>query len=143
MSSIADNIRRNIERQRQTKTSEEELLDAVNDTSRLLVNKFLANVQAGAVELTDVTDLVRVINLASEINGWRSGEHGGSGTLPAISIKQADILDNTIQTTKTVIDGEEKDVIDLNSLESLTDDSIHKMLQEREITYNQENEATF
>lgn len=143
MSSIADNLRRNLERQKSPKTSEEELLDTINDASRLLVNRFLANVQAGAVELTDVPDLVRVISLASELNGWRSGENGGTGAPPPISIKQSEIFDKTLQTNKQVIDGEEKDVIDLNELEALSDTNIEEMMREREITYNQENEATF
>lgn len=142
MSSTADNIRRQLERKKETKTSEEELLDAINDASGLLVKKFLSNVQAGSVEMTDVTDLVRVISMASDINKWSTGT-GATGAPPAISLKQADILERTLSTTKEIVDGEEVDVVNLTDIEAMSNEQLEAMLQEREISYNQENEATF
>lgn len=142
MSSTADNIRRQLERKKDTKSSEEELLDSINDASNLLIKKFLANVQAGSIEMTEVTDLVRIISMASDVNNWSTGT-GATGAPPAISLKQADILDRTLNTKKEMVDGEEVDVVDLSELEAMSNEDLEAMLREREISYNQENEATF
>lgn len=142
MSSTASNIRKQLDRKKESKTSSEELLDNINDASSLLVKKFLANVQAGSVEMTDITDLVRVISMASDINSWSTGT-GGAGAPPSISLRQGDILDKMLEVTTEVVEGEEVDVIDLSKLETMDNETVESLLVEREITYNQENEATF
>lgn len=143
MSNTADRIRKQLEKKKAPKSSSEELLDTINDASALLVKKFLANVQAGSVELNDVPDLVRVISMAGELNSWSNSGTGGAGAPPAISLRQSDILDQTLSSSKEIIDGEETDVIDLSEVESLSNDDVEKLLREREVGYNQENEATF
>lgn len=143
MSNTADKLRQGLEKKKAPRTSEEALIDDINDVSSLLVKRFLANVKAGGVELNDVTDLVRVISLASEINNWNVGGSEGTGAPPAISTGQLDVFERTLNVTKQTVDGKEENVIDLNEIEALTDDQIVALMQEREILHNQENEATF
>lgn len=143
MSNTADRIRKQLERKKAPKSSSEELLDTINDMSTLLVKKFLANVQAGSVELNDIPDLVRVISMAGELNSWSNNSNSGTGAPPAISLKQADILEQTLPSKVETVDGEPKDVVDLAELEALSDSDIEALLNAREIGYNQENEATF
>ena len=143
MSNTADNIRKKLEKKKAPKSSSEELLDTINEASTLLVKKFLANVQSGSIELTDVPDLVRVISMAGDLNSWSNGNTGGTGAPPAVSLKQSEILDRALTPKTEIVDGEEKEVIDLSELEALPDEDIEKLLREREIGYNQENEATF
>lgn len=142
MPKITDNIRRNIGRKKEQKSSSDELKDTINDATNLLLKKFLVNVQSGEVELNDVPDLVRVISLANDVNQWNTDGATG-GAPPEISLRQLELLNEGLPTSKDNINGEDIDVIDLDKLEEMTDSDIENLLAEREITYNQENEVTF
>ena len=67
----------------------------------------------------------------------------GTGQLPALSATQKDIIADKVSTENATIDGEEEEVVSLEELAKLSDEEIDKMLLDKEIQMNKENEVTF
>ena len=140
---LADRLRENQHKKKVERTSEEILRDTFNEASTTLINQFMAQVLAGSIHIDDVADLTRLFQIYMQINNINQGIGDGQGTLPSLPMGQKDIIESVIETNKAVIAGEEEDVISLSDLAELTDEQVDKMLEQKEVQMNQENEATF
>ena len=103
----------------------------------------MAKVMAGSIDIDDVGDLTRLFQIYMQINNINAGMQEGTGQLPALSATQKDIIADKVSTEKATIDGEEEEVVSLEELAKLSDEEIDKMLLDKEIQMNKENEATF
>jgi hypothetical protein len=140
--SISDNIRRNVKKE-ESKSSEEKLRDTFNNASLKLIDTFMQDVSTGAVKVDSVTDLSRLFQIYTDINNINSLSGEGTGTLPALSPGERNVISDYLPT-EIVNDGEEdKELVDLADLASLTDKEVHAMLTEKEKVMNQQNEGTF
>lgn len=140
---LAERLAENARRKKIERTSEEKLRDTFNDASTTLINQFMAKVMAGAIQIDDVGDLTRLFSIYMQINQIDAMSGDGNGTLPALSSGQKDIISETIETESTEVNGEEQEVISLVDLAGMDDKTIDKMLLEKEVEMNKENEATF
>ncbi|QPI18394.1 hypothetical protein [Enterococcus phage EFGrNG] len=141
--SMADRIKENAEQKKMERTSEQRLRDTFNNASLTLINQFMAKVMAGSIDIDDVGDLTRLFQIYMQINNINAGMQEGTGQLPALSATQKDIIADKVSTEKATIDGEEEEVVSLEELAKLSDEEIDKMLLDKEIQMNKENEATF
>lgn len=140
---LKDRLQANAQKKKAEQTAEERLRDSFNEASTTLINQFMARVTAGAIEISDVGDLTRLFQIYMQINKIDSMAGEGNGTLPALSSGQKDIIADNMETMTTEINGEEEEVISLEDLAKLDSDTIDKMLLDKEIQMNKENEATF
>lgn len=140
---LKERLEENARKKKLERTSEEQLRDTFNEASTTLINQYMAKVQAGAIEITDVGDLTRLFQIYMQINKIDSMAGEGNGTLPALPSGQKDIIANSIETNKADINGEEEEVISLVDLAGMDEETIDKMLAEKELQMNKENEATF
>jgi len=140
---LKERLEENAKKKKLERTSEEKLRDTFNEASTTLINQYMAKVQAGAIEISDVGDLTRLFQIYMQINKIDSMAGEGNGTLPALPSGQKEIISSYIETSKADINGEEEEVISLVDLAGMDEETIDKMLVEKEIQMNKENEATF
>lgn len=140
---LKERLEENAKKKKLERTSEEKLRDTFNEASTTLINQYMAKVQAGAIEISDVGDLTRLFQIYMQINKIDSMAGEGNGTLPALPSGQKGIISSYIETSKADINGEEEEVISLVDLAGMDEETIDKMLVEKEIQMNKENEATF
>lgn len=143
MSTSAERMREAKRTKEIERSTEEALRDTFNLASQKLINQFMAQVMAGSIVIDDVADLTRLFQIYGQINNINQLSNEGGGTLPAMSSGQKEIIQGVIPTEKSVIDGEEADVVSLDELAEMSDEDIEKMLESKELQMNQENEATF
>lgn len=140
---LKERLEENTKKKKLERTSEEKLRDTFNEASTTLINQYMAKVQAGAIEISDVGDLTRLFQIYMQINKIDSMAGEGNGTLPALPSGQKEVISSYIETSKADINGEEEEVISLVDLAGMDEETIDKMLVEKEIQMNKENEATF
>lgn len=140
---LKERLEENARKKKLERTSEEQLRDTFNEASTTLINQYMAKVQAGAIEISDVGDLTRLFQIYMQINKIDSMAGEGNGTLPALPSGQKEVISSYIETSKADINGEEEEVISLVDLAGMDEETIDKMLVEKEIQMNKENEATF
>lgn len=140
---LKERLEENAKKKKLERTSEEKLRDTFNEASTTLINQYMAKVQAGAIEISDVGDLTRLFQIYMQINKIDSMAGEGNGTLPSLPSGQKEIISSYIETSKADINGEEEEVISLVDLAGMDEETIDKMLVEKEIQMNKENEATF
>ena len=140
---LKERLEENAKKKKLERTSEEKLRDTFNEASTTLINQYMAKVQAGAIEISDVGDLTRLFQIYMQINKIDSMAGEGNGTLPALPSGQKEVISSYIETSKADINGEEEEVISLVDLAGMDEETIDKMLVEKEIQMNKENEATF
>lgn len=141
--SMADEIRERVAKQKKERNSKDELANAFNNVSLKLLNQFIANVQSGAVEIDNVTDVARLFGIYKEINDIQTGEEG-TGVLPSMSPTQKKLFEeNQVLVTKESENEDEppEEYIDLEALSNMSSGDIERMLTERETKVNNENEA--
>lgn len=141
--SLADRLRENQHKRKLERSSEEILRDTFNEASTTLINQFMAQVLAGSIQIDDVADLTRLFQIYMQINNINQGVGDGQGTLPSLPVGQKNIIESVIETRKETVSGEVEDIISLDELAELTDEQVDKMLEQKEIQMNQENEGTF
>nr|DAI05676.1 MAG TPA: hypothetical protein [Herelleviridae sp.] len=141
--SMADRLKDNAEQKKLERTPEQKLRDTFNVASTTLINQFMAKVTAGAVEIDDVGDLTRLFQIYTQINNINDGMQEGTGSLPALTSTQKNIISATIPTETVEVNGEEEEILSLDELAELSDAQLEKALLDREIQMNKENEATF
>lgn len=140
---LKERLEENAKKKKLERTSEEKLRDTFNEASTTLINQYMAKVQAGAIEISDVGDLTRLFQIYMQINKIDSMAGEGNGTLPALPSGQKEVISSYIETSKADINGEEEEVISLVDLAGMDEETIDKLLVEKEIQMNKENEATF
>lgn len=140
---LKERLEENTKKKKLERTSEEKLRDTFNEASTTLINQYMAKVQAGAIEISDVGDLTRLFQIYMQINKIDSMAGEGNGTLPALPSGQKEVISSYIETSKADINCEEEEVISLVDLAGMDEETIDKMLVEKEIQMNKENEATF
>lgn len=138
---LSSSIRENLDKKKKDKDSKIAMADKFNDASTVLINKFMAEVTAGNIELDGVTDLMRLFQIYTQINDIKSGDSEGTGQLPALTKAQHDIMDAVV-TVRGNEDDEDSAYLDMDELEKLTSEDIGKLMAQREITMNKENEST-
>lgn len=139
--SLADRLKEDVSKKKIEQSSEETLRNTFNEASSKLINQFMADVLSGSIKIDDVGDLSRLFQIYMSVNDINENQ-GAGGTLPELSSGQKELFGSHIETTKTENeDGEEEETINLSDLEGLEDDSIDKMLQDRELEMNKENEG--
>jgi len=139
--SLADRLKEGVSKKKIEQSSEETLRNTFNEASSKLINQFMADVLSGSIKIDDVGDLSRLFQIYMSVNDINE-KQGAGGTLPELSSGQKELFGNHIEITKTENeDGEEEETVNLSDLEGLEDDSIDKMLQDRELEMNKENEG--
>lgn len=141
--SMADEIRERVAKQKKERNSKDELANAFNNVSLTLLNRFIANVQSGTVEIDNVTDVARLFGIYKEINDIQTGEEG-TGVLPSMSPTQKKLFEeHQVLVTKESENEDEplEEYIDLEALSNMSSGDIERMLTERETEVNNENEA--
>lgn len=140
-----DRIEEGLEKRKKQKnaSSEERLRDTFNEASEMLINRFMGEVLSGSRELESTADLARLFNIYMQVNDLNTGDSMGDGMLPEISPSKLNIIEETMPTSKTIVDGEEETVIDLNEVAELSAEDIAKMLMDTEEEMNKQNEGTF
>lgn len=140
---VADRMKDREKEINQKKTSEENLRDTFNDSAKTLIMQFMAEVKSGSIQIDDVADLSRLFQIYSQVNDLN--ELGsGQGSLPQLSPGQRKIMNESMETkTRENNDGEEEEVVSLESLENMADEQIDEMLKSREVEMNKENEESF
>lgn len=140
---VADRMKDREKEINRKKTSEENLRDTFNDSAKTLIMQFMAEVKSGSIQIDDVADLSRLFQIYSQVNDLN--ELGsGQGSFPQLSTGQRKIMNESMETkTRENNDGEEEEVVSLESLEDMTDEQIDEMLKSREVEMNKENEASF
>lgn len=138
---LSSQLREELDKKKRDKDSKSAMADKFNAASTVLINKFMAEVTAGNIELDGVTDLMRLFQIYTQVNEIKLGEEEGMGQLPALTQAQHDTMDAIVSVRGT---GEEDDTsyVDMDELEKLTSEDINKLMAQREITMNKENEST-
>lgn len=124
-------------------SSEEQLRDTFNNASKLLINRFMQDVLSGDKEIESTADLARLFSIYLQVNGINEGMSGAEGALPEISPGRLEILEEVLPTSKTVVEGEEETIVDLDKLADISAEELAVMLSKTEEQMNLENEATF
>lgn len=140
---LADRLREDDKDRKENRTSDEKLRDTFNETSNYLIKKFLAEAQSGAIAITDVADITRLFQIYLQVNQINDMASAGSGSLPALSSGQKDLIAQSLETTKVESNGVEEEVISLADIEAMDDEELDGLLKERELLMNQENEKAF
>lgn len=65
---LKERLEENTKKKKLERTSEEKLRDTFNEASTTLINQYMAKVQAGAIEISDVGDLTRLFQIYMQIN---------------------------------------------------------------------------
>lgn len=143
MGNITDNIRKNLKEKKQMESNPEETTkNKFNEATNILLNQFIQNINSGRVELNSVGDFTRVVSIAGEINEW-SSSNGAGGAPPEITQNQSKLLDDTFQAEVETVDGEDQELVDLHQVANLPKEQMDKLLLDREVAYNKDNEKTF
>lgn len=137
---LANEIRDKVDKAKKTKDSKSELLDLFNDTTETLIGKFLKEAKAGNIEISGVTDLMRLFQIYEQVNDIKSMESDGSGRLPALSRGQLDQLEDTVGVVESDNEDDDNTYVDVDELMSLSAEDVQKMLATREAQVNKDNE---
>ena len=137
---LANEIRDKVDKAKKTKDSKSELLDLFNDTTETLIGKFLKEAKAGNIEISGVTDLMRLFQIYEQVNDIKSMESDGTGRLPALSRGQLDQLEDTVGVVESGNEDDDNTYVDVDELMSLSAEDVQKMLATREAQVNKDNE---
>lgn len=141
---LADRLKKNEERKSRENSTEEALRNTFNESTTKLINQFMADVNSGSIKIEDVGDLTRLFQIYLQVNNIDNMAEGNNGTFPELSSGQREIFEKHVAVGKEEDEeGEEEETISLTDLESADDSTIDKMLQERELEMNKENEGSF
>lgn len=138
--SMADNIKKGIQKKKEGFSSEQEVRELINTAATKALRQFVQRMDAGEIPLDNVSDFIRVIGAYKEINGINDAMEGisGQGALPEINMKQDKVLEDHIQEGKVNLSEEGTlDVMDLSA------EDVSNMLRDLDIAQNQENEGGF
>ena len=137
---LANEIRDKVDKAKKTKDSKSELLDLFNDTTETLIGKFLKEAKAGNIEISGVTDLMRLFQIYEQVNDIKSMESDGAGRLPALSRGQLDQLEDTVGVVESDNEDDDNTYVDVDELMNLSAEDVQKMLATREAQVNKDNE---
>lgn len=140
--SLSKQMRDQLEKSKNKTNSKDQLVDSFNDATLMLIKQFIGNVQSGAVSIDDTADVMRLFQIFEKINDIQTGDNG-TGTLPAMTGVQKELMEDVVKTEKKIINGEEEDVVDLEELSKLSVEDITKMMNQREVQVNRDNEGMF
>lgn len=141
---FSDNVRSKMERKKKDITSEEILRENFNEGSLRLINRFMKDIDSGAVRLESISDFSRLFQIYAEVNNISDLGGEGSGTLPALPSQEREVIADALPI-HTESDGENGTVefVDLEALTDMTEEDIQKLLVQKEIDLNKRNEETF
>jgi len=140
---MSDRLRENINNKKNSVNAKEEVGSAFNMVALKLLRKFTEEVEAGSIEVTDISDVMRLYNMFLSVNDLQNGEEG-SGKLPALPREQRKLLEDSITTVKARNEEEEdQDYINDFEFENKTAEEIAELLTRREAEVNKTNEGVF
>lgn len=138
--SLADNLRKNIKKNKGLTSSEEEVRDLINSAASKSLKQFINRLESGEIPIDNVADFSRIIGVYKEINEIENtmAGSGGQATLPEINLRQERVF-NELET-KGKITKEDDDTIDISEL---TTEDVSDLIRDMDIAQNKENEETF
>lgn len=140
---LSDSMREGIQKKKGHQNVKNDVRDAFNNVSLKLIKQFIEGVETGTIEVSDISDVMRLYNMYLSVNELQGGDEG-SGTLPALPRGQRDIFLDSIKTIKAPTEEEEDiDYIVDSDFENKTAEDIEKLLTQREMEVNKENEGMF
>lgn len=140
---LSDSIRDNVNKKKGKKDPKEEVRNGFNHVTLKLLKRFIEDVENGTIQVSDIADVMRLYNMYLNINDLANGDEG-TGKLPSLPREQLKLLEDSVTVNKaTSEDGE--DEVFINEAEFMTKsaEEIQKLLTEREISINNENERMF
>lgn len=138
--SMADNIKRGIQKKKDILSSESEVRDMFNSAARKSLAKFLQRIDTGEIPIDNFSDFVRLLGAYKEINDISGVMEGnaGQGMLPEINMKQDKVLDEMVGSGKMTTDEEGRlDVMEMSN------EDVTELLRQLDIAQNGTNEGTF
>lgn len=143
--STSDELRTKLALQKSNKNQKDGIAEAFNGVTLKLIKKFIAEVDAGSVQLEDIADLNKLFQMYMTINDLNNTE-AGTGVLPTMVPSQKGVFETEglVKTVKSYNDDEEdQEFIDLEALAKMDSGEIQKMMIRREEQVNKDNEGAF
>lgn len=143
--STSDELRTKLALQKSNKSQKDGIAEAFNGVTLKLIKKFIAEVDAGSVQLEDIADLNKLFQMYMTINDLNNTE-AGTGVLPTMVPSQKGVFETEglVKTVKSYNDDEEdQEFIDLEALAKMDSGEIQKMMIRREEQVNKDNEGAF
>ena len=138
--SMADNIKKGIQKKSNVFDAHEELRDKLNTAFSSTMSKFITKLENGEIPIDNIADAIRVFGAYKELNGideMMSGQQG-AGSLPEINMRQEKVVDDMVRDGKMTSDEEGR--IDVSAMD-MTD--VADLIRNMDIAQNAENEGTF
>lgn len=145
MTSISDELRTKLATAKSNRSQKDGIADAFNGVTLKLIKKFIAEVDAGSVQLEDISDLNRLFQMYMAINDLNNAETG-NGMLPTMAPTQKGVFETEglVKTVKAFNEDEEdQEFIDLEALSKMDATDIQNMMIRREEQVNNDNEGAF
>lgn len=143
--STSDELRTKLALQKSNKNQKDGIAEAFNGVTLKLIKKFIAEVDAGSVQLEDIADLNKLFQMYMAINDLNNTE-SGTGVLPTMVPSQKGVFETEglVKTVKSYNEDEEdQEYIDLEALAKMDSGEIQKMMIRREEQVNKDNEGAF
>lgn len=137
---MTEQIRDELKRKKKGATPKDDLLNAFNEASSILLKDYIEDVMAGHKKIEDTTELYRIFNMFMQINGLNEGV-AGEGSLPSMSNEQKALFATAVKVHEGGEDEEDIEYIDEEEMANYTSEDIQKMIAEREQQMNEENEG--
>lgn len=140
---MADKIKSNLD----TAQNDQEVLlkNQFNSGTKVLMEKFLENVQAGEVSLNSINDYNQLFKIFQEVNHLTSEDGAeGNGNPPKLSLAEEDSIENKLKVdTKRVMESDgqmvDKKQIDINDIKNLSEKDVNDIAIDRTTVLNNRN----
>lgn len=143
--STSEELRTKLALKKSNKSQKDGIAEAFNGVTLKLIKKFIAEVDAGSVQLEDIADLNKLFQMYMAINDLNNTD-SGTGVLPTMVPSQKGVFETEglVRTVKSYNDDEEdQDFIDLEALAKMDSEEIQRMMIRREEQVNNDNEGAF
>lgn len=143
--STSDELRTKLALKKSNKSQKDGIAEAFNGVTLKLIKKFIAEVDAGSVQLEDIADLNKLFQMYMAINDLNNTE-SGTGVLPTMVPSQKGVFETEglVKTVKSYNEDEEdQEYIDLEALAQMDSEAIQRMMIRREEQVNNDNEGAF
>ena len=138
--SMADNIKKGIQKKRDGMSNQSEVTELINAAASKSLKKFIQRMDSGEIPIDNISDFARVFGIFKEANGIAEvlDGSGGQSALPEINMKQDKAIEDSIEKGKINTDEEGR----LNVMD-MTSDDVAELLRDMDIAQNKENEGAF
>jgi len=140
---MADKIKNNLD----TAQNDQEVLlkNQFNSGTKVLMEKFLENVQAGEVSLNSINDYNQLFKIFQEVNHLTAEDGAeGNGKPPKLSLAEEDSIENKLKVdTRRVMESDgqmvDKKQIDINDIKNLSEKDVDDIAIDRTTVLNNRN----